>query len=659
MEQMNLSGGGVGADPTHLDRLENLKEEVGVDVKPHWDTIGGDIKPPWDARKLISPPSPQHQQRGNWIRPEDYEDEQRAKSALENGVIGPGREFLENGVVPNEEDHFSGPYPGGPQGSPFHEGPPTPHGVHSFSPEQLMHNGAVVDGPPGGPNSAANKKSSSRRNAWGNLSYADLITQAILSSPEKRLTLSQVYDWMVQNIPYFKDKGDSNSSAGWKNSIRHNLSLHNKFIRVQNEGTGKSSWWMINPDAKTGGKSSRRRASNPDNGKGYDSKRRGRSKKSLDMLRNGQESTPSPSGMVEGFPDSPLHPGYPFAHDMRVRTGSNASDFTHGRISPLRGPHEFFQEGGWPPQEYQGMVGYGPAQGFRPPFCEGNEQAEQAMMERMGIDPRLSPHPGMPPHLRAPNGFPYPRPPFPHDPTYPHSPIMGGGPPPPGGDHPHFQNLHTMSPAHVPSLSPIPQAPSSYPSPDHTQQPATPVSAHEPLMSPHHLNQNGGGVFFPGGQHNSCALSSNPSSAPPDSPAPGSSSSSGSILERALAKQEPPSPLPHQPSIGHMEGATILSTSAPGHPGGHPGGHPLHPHHPEHIGVPHPGHHQPDWPHIAQGFGDVNVEEYIKNDFGMDSIEFTGYPGVHPGAQVQGDEQHHQYTGPHSAPVSVGPPWVR
>ena len=34
-----------------------------------------------------------------------------------------------------------------------------------------------------------------------------------------------------------------------QNSIRHNLSLHNRFIRVQNEGTGKSSWWMVNPDA--------------------------------------------------------------------------------------------------------------------------------------------------------------------------------------------------------------------------------------------------------------------------------------------------------------------------------------------------------------------------------------------------------------------------
>uniref|UniRef100_A0A3Q2GP13 Fork-head domain-containing protein n=1 Tax=Cyprinodon variegatus TaxID=28743 RepID=A0A3Q2GP13_CYPVA len=60
------------------------------------------------------------------------------------------------------------------------------------------------------------KAKTSRRNAWGNLSYADLITRAIESAPEKRLTLSQIYDWMVRFVPYFKDKGDSNSSAGWK-----------------------------------------------------------------------------------------------------------------------------------------------------------------------------------------------------------------------------------------------------------------------------------------------------------------------------------------------------------------------------------------------------------------------------------------------------------
>lgn len=74
--------------------------------------------------------------------------------------------------------------------------------------------------PPGvAPLGGPRKSSSSRRNAWGNMSYADLITKAIDSSPEKRLTLSQIYDWMVKSVPYFKDKGDSNSSAGWKVSV--------------------------------------------------------------------------------------------------------------------------------------------------------------------------------------------------------------------------------------------------------------------------------------------------------------------------------------------------------------------------------------------------------------------------------------------------------
>ncbi|XP_037081119.1 forkhead box protein O-like [Pollicipes pollicipes] len=122
---------------------------------------------------------------------------------------------------------------------------------------------------------AAKARGSSRRNAWGPHSYADLITQAILSTPEQRLTLAQVYEWMVANIPWFKDKGDSTSSAGWKNSVRHNLSLHTRFVKVQNEGTGKSSWWTINPDAKTG-KCSRRRAALEPSKSG---RKRGRAKK--------------------------------------------------------------------------------------------------------------------------------------------------------------------------------------------------------------------------------------------------------------------------------------------------------------------------------------------------------------------------------------------
>jgi len=56
----------------------------------------------------------------------------------------------------------------------------------------------------------------SRKNAWGNLSYAELISKAILNSSQQRLTLSQIYSWIILYVPYFKDKSDKKSSQGWK-----------------------------------------------------------------------------------------------------------------------------------------------------------------------------------------------------------------------------------------------------------------------------------------------------------------------------------------------------------------------------------------------------------------------------------------------------------
>ncbi|XP_063807978.1 forkhead box protein O1 [Pseudophryne corroboree] len=172
------------------------------------------------------------------------------------------------------------------------------------------------------------KSSSSRRNAWGNLSYADLISQAIESSPEKRLTLSQIYDWMVKSVPYFKDKGDSNSSAGWKNSIRHNLSLHSKFVRVQNEGTGKSSWWVLNPEGGKNGKSPRRRAASMDNNSKF-AKSRGRAAKKKASIQQSQDgSGDSPGSQFPKWPGSPSsHSNDDFEawNTFRPRTSSNAS----------------------------------------------------------------------------------------------------------------------------------------------------------------------------------------------------------------------------------------------------------------------------------------------------------------------------------------------
>jgi hypothetical protein len=58
--------------------------------------------------------------------------------------------------------------------------------------------------------------SGTRKNAWGNLSYAELISKAIVSSAEQRLTLSEIYDWMIKYVPFFRNKVDRISSAGWK-----------------------------------------------------------------------------------------------------------------------------------------------------------------------------------------------------------------------------------------------------------------------------------------------------------------------------------------------------------------------------------------------------------------------------------------------------------
>ncbi|KAJ1151936.1 hypothetical protein NDU88_004715 [Pleurodeles waltl] len=195
---------------------------------------------------------------------------------------------------------------------------------------------SAVSSPPAAGTGAPPRKCSSRRNAWGNLSYADLITRAIESSPEKRLALSQIYDWMVRCVPYFKDKGDSNSSAGWKNSIRHNLSLHSRFIRVLNDSTGKSSWWTINPEGGKGGKAPRRRAVSMDNSNKY-TKSRGRAAKKKAASQVSQEASEDSPSQLSKWPGSPTSRSSDELEawtDFRSRTNSNASTIS-GRLSPI------------------------------------------------------------------------------------------------------------------------------------------------------------------------------------------------------------------------------------------------------------------------------------------------------------------------------------
>ena len=74
------------------------------------------------------------------------------------------------------------------------------------------------------------------------MTYVALIASAILRFPQKRLTLSQIYQVIEKAFPDF-----TVSRAGWKNTVRHNLSLHDCFVKGDVATNGKSCYWHIHP----------------------------------------------------------------------------------------------------------------------------------------------------------------------------------------------------------------------------------------------------------------------------------------------------------------------------------------------------------------------------------------------------------------------------
>ena len=74
------------------------------------------------------------------------------------------------------------------------------------------------------------------------LSYIALISMAILSAPDQRMLLSEIYSWIASKFPYYRQRDKS-----WRNSIRHNLSLNECFIKAGRCETGKGNYWTIHP----------------------------------------------------------------------------------------------------------------------------------------------------------------------------------------------------------------------------------------------------------------------------------------------------------------------------------------------------------------------------------------------------------------------------
>ncbi|XP_063819835.1 forkhead box protein I2 [Pseudophryne corroboree] len=171
-------------------------------------------------------------------------------------------------------------------------------------------------------------------------SYSALIAMALQDSPERRLTLSQIYKYVADRFPFYKT-----SKARWQNSIRHNLSINDCFRKVARDDTdpGKGNYWTLDPNCD-------KMFDNGNFRRGRKKKRESMSDRETDLLEKIDKSSlksslvgtpkskikPSPKMKLspeESIPTVDTSPGF---SNLTSPLGTMITSGTSGDISPTK-----------------------------------------------------------------------------------------------------------------------------------------------------------------------------------------------------------------------------------------------------------------------------------------------------------------------------------
>lgn len=184
-------------------------------------------------------------------------------------------------------------------------------------------------------------------------SYIALIAMAIRDAPTARLTLAEINDYLMKKFPFFRG-----SYTGWRNSVRHNLSLNDCFLKVLRDPSrpwGKDNYWMLNPHSEytfADGVFRRRRKRIGDRNKDLKDLETRRDARILQQDTNQTRHSFSSSFAIDSILSKPF--GQPADAQERVRPPASGSPLVPLVMSYPVGTVPFLHVGSDPLFAYQG-----------------------------------------------------------------------------------------------------------------------------------------------------------------------------------------------------------------------------------------------------------------------------------------------------------------